>query len=42
MDQMEFIQIGDMVPAGLAAAIILAKAGHRVLVHEAQDFCLAV
>ena len=32
----ELIQIGGAGPAGLAAAIILAKAGRRVLVHEAQ------
>ena len=34
--QTEFIQIGGAGPAGLAAAIILARAGRRVLVHEVQ------
>ena len=32
----ELIQIGGAGPAGLAAAISLAKAGRRVLVHEVQ------
>ncbi len=36
MVQPELIQIGGAGPAGLAAAITLAKAGRRVLVHEAQ------
>lgn len=34
--QTELIQIGGAGPAGLAAAITLAKAGRRVRVHEAQ------
>ncbi len=34
--QTDLIQIGGAGPAGLAAAIALAKAGRRVLVHEVQ------
>ncbi|MDZ4140519.1 MAG: NAD(P)-binding protein, partial [Methylotenera sp.] len=37
MVQTELIQIGGAGPAGLAAAITLAKAGRHVLVHEAQS-----
>lgn len=36
MEQTELIQIGGAGPAGLAAAITLAKAGRCVLIHEAQ------
>ena len=35
--QTELIQIGGAGSAGLAAAITLAKAGRRVLVHEMQS-----
>lgn len=37
MMQTDLIQIGGAGPAGLAAAITLAKAGRYVLVHEAQS-----
>ncbi|MEO6353610.1 MAG: NAD(P)-binding protein [Burkholderiaceae bacterium] len=35
--QTDLIQIGGAGPAGLAAAITLAKAGRHVLVHEMQS-----